>query len=142
MFKLVKDPVSKWPVRWNSVSPEGELVEQTLKLKLARCGRKAFNRIFNAPGEVTPEEELENFLSVVKDWEDVVDADGAPVPFSREAAAELLDMPGFALAFTLAYIAFFQGQAQEREKNSVPSPAGPAAAAPRTGAAAAASESV
>ncbi len=141
MFKLVKDPVSKWPVRWNSVSADGEFVEQTLVLKLARIGRAEFNRIFQPGEEVSAEQELNDFCRIVKDWEDVVDANGNPIPFSREGAAALLDLPGFVLAWTIAYVEFWNGRPMEREKNSATPRAGRPAAAGRTGAAAAASES-
>ena len=138
MFKLVKDPVSKWPVRWNSVSPDGEIVEQVLKLKIVRIGRDEFNRIFHDDSvSLSAEDELDNFLRIVKDWEDVVDADGAPLPFSRDGAAALLDLPGFVLAWTVSYVEFWTGRPREREKNSATLPAGRQAAAGRTGARAA-----
>ena len=140
MFKLVKDPVSKWPVRWNSVSAAGEFEEQTLMLKLVRVGRADFNRIFTGGEEVSAEQELDDFCRIVKDWEDVVDANGAPVPFSRDGAAALLDLPGFVLAWTIAYVEFWNGRPKEREKNSAKPRAGrPAAAAPTDAAATSAS---
>jgi hypothetical protein len=137
MFKIVKEPVALWPVKWAGVAEDGSVIEQSIEMKLARVGRKEFNRIFASDEEVSPEQELDNVVRLVKGWEPFK-LDDEVLSHSRESIAELLDLAGFAQGFTLSYIAYWSGR---REKNSGPSPAGQAAAAPRTGVAAAASES-
>ncbi len=129
MFKLVKDPVARWPVTWNAWAADGTARPQTLVLQLVRIGREEFNASFGADRQLTPAAELDLFLRLVRGWDDLTDATGDPLPFTRESAAALLDLPGFAGAFTTAFVNYWLGLPHEREKNSAPSPDMSAAAA-------------
>lgn len=129
MFKLVKDPVARWPVVWNSWNADGTVRPQTLMLQLVRIGREEFNASFGAGKELSPAAELDLFWRLVRGWDDLTDATGDPLPFTRENAAALLDLPGFAGAFTMAFVNYWLGLPAEREKNSAPSPDMSAAAA-------------
>ena len=91
MFKIVKEPVALWPVKWAGVAEDGSVIEQSIEMKLARVGRKEFNRIFASDEEVSPEQELDNVVRLVKGWEPFK-LDDEVLSHSRESIAELLDL--------------------------------------------------
>lgn len=137
MFKLVKDPVAPWPVEWRGVGSDGEIVTLKITLFFVRVGRDEFNALFAAGGDQDAAQELAMFQRLVRSWDGIADDDGAPLPFTADNATRLLDYPGFADAFGRVYVNYWLAQPKEREKNSDPSPAGPAVAADQTGGAAA-----
>ncbi|MBL8575134.1 MAG: hypothetical protein JNM13_15775 [Hyphomicrobiaceae bacterium] len=47
--------------------------------------------------------EIADLAPLVHGWRDVVDADGAPVPFSAEALAQLLDLPAVRIGIYRGY---------------------------------------
>lgn len=140
MFRLVKEAQSPWPVHIRMVDPAGAVVEQTLTLRLVRVGVAEFETLFGAqPAGTAAEVKAQNraiFDRVVRGWDDLVDANDRPIPFTPEAIEELLDYPGFGSAFGKAYVGFWAAIPEEREKNSGPSPAGGPEAATETGGAA------
>lgn len=132
MFKLVKEPVAPWPVKWNGVSSAGEVIEQSLTLEMVRIGREEFNRLFPTDGAPPPLNDRAMFNRLVRGWSDVVDSGGRPLSFNDMNIEALLDVAGFAAAFGRAYLGYWLAIPEEREKNSGPSPAGNPAAADQT----------
>ena len=118
MFKLVKEPVSLWPVKWNGVSDDGRIIEHSLQLKLVRIGQKEFARLFPTDGTPPPLEDRKMFGRLVRGWEGVVDADQQPLAMDDANINLLMDVPGFASAFGSAYIRFWLALPEVREKNS------------------------
>ena len=118
MFKLVKEPVSPWPVRWKGVSATGEIVDESCTLLLVRLGETDFHALFNPDPSEKPATNRELFDRLVRGWEGVVDTDKQPLAMDDANINLMLEVPGFALAFYRAYCNYFLARAEEREKNS------------------------
>lgn len=134
MLDVVEEVIAPWPVRWNVVNKQGEIVEQTVTLDLLRIDAKEFNEIFNGPAPDSLDAMYAHsesaFRRVVRGWSGVL-ANGKPLPFEEQNWPKLIYFPGFAGALSAAYTRFFFAQAEDRGKNSDTSPAGgPATAAP------------
>jgi hypothetical protein len=134
MFVLVTDLTAPWPVSWKGVDASGQVVDQSLTLFFRRVGVEEFRRLFESAeetdGPAIAARNRQLFDRLVAGWEGVVDAGGRPLPFAAPAIGALLDYPGFAEAFGEAYSRFWLAIPEEREKNSVPSPAGGRATGP------------
>ena len=135
MFKLVKEPVAPWPVKWAGVSPAGEIVEQSLTLKLVRIGEKDFRKLFPTDGSEPPLEDRKMFGRLVRGWSDIVGEDDVPLPFNAANIDLLMDQSGFAAAFGQAYVRYWLALPEVREKNSDTPSAGSTAAPEPAGAA-------
>ena len=119
MFKLVKEPVAPWPVKWNGVSPAGEIVEHSMILHFVAIDRDEFNRLYNRDADDAPAlAEIDHVMRLARGWDDIFDAAGDPLPWSRENVARLLQVPNFSTAFDIAYLRFWTARPEVREKNS------------------------
>lgn len=130
MFVLVKEPVCRWAVKWPVVEADGAVVDKELTLRFVKVGQREFEEMFSSDEAAT--EAAKDFSGhnrrvfdrLVRGWDGIVDGAGHPLGFSPENIDLLLDYPGFAAALGKAYVSFWLAQPEEREKNSVPSPAG------------------
>lgn len=133
MFKLVTEIVAPWPVHIDVVREDGTIGRESFTARFARMPESEFEALF-APIDAPRGDELKAHNRkmidrIMRGWEDVVDAEKKPIPFSPENVDRLLDFPNIGLALTVAYVGFHRAQPEAREKNSGPSPAGTPVAA-------------
>lgn len=98
MFKLNAAPEFTADVQ---ITRPGEAKPGTIRFRFRHRGRKSFKAwLETASGRDDPD----YLMEVVAGWEGVVDADGQPIEFSREAFAQLLDaFPAAGQDIFLAY---------------------------------------
>lgn len=116
-----------WPVSFRQPVDGGTFAEVKLELRFRVMRNKAFRSLVRQILEVDQgglaEEDaeaktLDAFERFVAGWEpgQVVDEAKAPVPYSREALAEVLDMPGAAKAILDAYRDAISGVGREERR--------------------------
>jgi len=122
---VVTDKRNAWMrVEWSTLAKDGSQLTESFRMKV----------------ELVPLEEFEEFLTifagqhdggkgpldfiarVASDWDEIVDEDKKPFPFTPENLGIVIRGPGFLTGWQLSYIRAWQGQPQEREKNSESSP--------------------
>ena len=110
MFRINPAPTFDASVR---LTVPGQDAPAVLQLTFAHMGRKAAaDWIERAKGR----SDADVIGEVVRDWKDVQDDAGAPVPYSREALAALLDAhPAAGMELFDAYLAALS---ESRAKNS------------------------
>lgn len=125
---------SAWiAVKWPGLTPDGATVENEVELQVDLVERSTLQAQMIAEGMGA--DALQFAKKITLDWRGVGDPDGARLAFTPENFDQLLEVPGFAIAFGNRYVQAWNGQSGMREKNSEPSPAD----GPAVGAAAAAS---
>jgi len=98
-----------WPVTVEMPDPEkpGKAVKQSFTVQFEALGQdegEAMNqRIAALPEDEQKQHKHEAILRVCKDWRDVTDADGKPVPFSDEVLRQMLQYSWIRLAIYQAY---------------------------------------
>lgn len=110
MFKLQRTAHYWWPIKVRFAADGGERQEEDFEVKFTRLGIAAVRgMIQEARDKNLPDSDI--VRRIVLDWRNVVDADGQVVQFSREALAELCDLPGVAAAILSAFFASHDGSA-------------------------------
>lgn len=126
MFKLVKDRTAWWPVKWDAVNEDGEIVENRVEVKFLIVGRKEFRDLFMESDEAQGDDEAINrevAQRIIKDWKGIGDENGEPLPFEPEWVDAWLDQPMVPVAVLNAYTRLLAAAPEVREKNSGASPA-------------------
>lgn len=121
-FVLTKKHLYWWPVTVAVPSPDperaGEMVEMSFKMRfeaLPRDEARAMQeRIRALPANEAETETHADLMRVAKGWDDVVDEDGVPVPFSADALSELLQISWYRLGVYRAWAASLVGEAPRR----------------------------
>lgn len=101
-FVLVENPTYWWPVtiRIPDPSAAGKLIEQRMKVQFAPQNRDEALKRQEFYAALTTERdridaEMADMLDIVKGWDDVVDGNGNPVPFSADALRAALGKSWF-----------------------------------------------
>lgn len=135
MFKLVKDRTAWWPVTWDGVNEDGEIIENRVEVKFLIIGRKEFKKLFMDAGSDQDADQDDEAINrevaqrIMKDWKGIGDENGEPLPFEPEWVEAWLDQSMVPVAVLNAYMRLMAAAPEVREKNSGASPAsGPAAA--------------
>lgn len=120
-----------WPVTVRAPK-DGGFEEQTFTVRFRAITSGRAKRLAEdlAPAAARDQErKLADLLpDVVIGWRDVVDEDGAPIPFDADALERILDLPYVRVAVMAAYVQAITGP-MGPVGNSAPPPAdGPAAA--------------
>lgn len=116
-FTLAKNMRYWWPVAVRMPDPHtpGKIAEQQLKVLFEPKGRdeaiasQETLAALNTAKERADHEQSE-LKDVVKGWDDVVDDEGTPVPFSDEAITAALQMSWFRTGVYSAYADSLSGQ--------------------------------
>lgn len=117
MFVVASKHRFWWPVTVRMPDPEkpGQLIEATFQMQFETLPMERA-RALDAERNALPADErtarLNDWLfEVAKDWHEVIDADRAPIPFSREAFAAFLELAWHRNAVIEAYGEAMSGQA-------------------------------
>ena len=101
-FKLAKTYRYWWPVTVQIPDPEtpGKIIAQDLKVQLEPMTQAEINAAQEEAAKLktlraVTDHGVRQMLRVVKNWEGVVDEDGAPVPFSEAALEQALQHAWF-----------------------------------------------
>lgn len=96
-IKIVLSALVKFPVKGELNDEKGAKVPVHFTLTCERHPADKWKDIFG-------DEKLSTgFAKITKDWSDVQDAEGKPVPYSADALDQLFQIPGLA---QLAYVAY------------------------------------
>jgi hypothetical protein len=116
-FKLVQKYRYWWPVTVHLPDPEnaGKMVSQHLKILFEPVGRdeamtaqEAYEKLETPRARA--EHEHAQLLAVVKDWDDVEDAEKKQIPFSEEFFTAACAQPWFRAAVYNAYAESMNGR--------------------------------
>jgi hypothetical protein len=109
-FQLVKNHRYWWPVNVRIPDPEtaGKIIEQTLKIEFEAEDRDVSAARASRYRELTDPKDILNhevklMTEVCKNWDDVIDPQKAPVPFTEDNFASALNQEWFRNAVFLAY---------------------------------------
>lgn len=97
-IKIVLSKLVKFPVKGEINDENGNKQAVHFTLTCERHPAEAWKGIF-----VEGEKLSVGFAKITKDWSDVQDADGKPLPYSAEALDQLFSIPGVA---QLTYVAY------------------------------------
>lgn len=104
-----------WPVTIAVPSAEreraGEMVEMTFKMQFEALPRDEAKALQD---RMVEGEQHADLMHVVKDWDEVVDEAGQPIPFSAEALQQLLQVSWGRLGVYRAWTASLVGEAARR----------------------------
>jgi len=108
-----------WPVKVAVPNPEldkaGEWLEMNFRMRFAALPREEADAISEKLKKSEGADIHADLMRVVKDWdEDIIDADGKPIPFSPEAFAELLQISWYRMAVYRAWGDSLIGEAARR----------------------------
>lgn len=117
MFQLTKTPAAIWwpvTVKWPNSSKPGDTVDMTFKVQFEVLPQSEGRAIDEALTEAEMKGDTSQrntlMLRVVKNWdEDVVDEDGKPIPFSRDALEAALEFSWVRIGLNQAWTAFVNG---------------------------------
>jgi hypothetical protein len=112
-YKIVKNPRAWWPVTFNSVSEEGEIVENKFEMRFRILDEDELaeltklERKIDVSEAVPSEVAAEIVLKIAEDWKGILDDDGsdagASLAFTPANVAMLMKVPnvyfGVAAAF-------------------------------------------
>ncbi len=108
MFVIQDDLTFTWPVDVNVPADGGKAVKQTLKARFEAIDQDELNRLIAEGGDEAV------LARVWVGWEDVVDAEREPVPFSAEMRQALCKRPYLRAAVVATYLEAISGR---RAKN-------------------------
>ncbi|MBZ6377384.1 hypothetical protein B5C34_05205 [Pacificimonas flava] len=145
MFVLKREAAVWWPVVWHGASSEepGAIVENRLDVKFRRRERSDLKRIFGGAYEAAssskgldlqfgdPATDRLIFDELVSSWRGLLDEDGRnELPCADPYIGQMIELPGFMAALSLAYMKFAGGIEETRRGNLKGSPAGGPATEP------------
>lgn len=125
MYVVTKERLAWMDVEWTSLNEAGESVTNSFRMKVELVELdpfEAFLRVFAGgagDGDINPRDFI---TSVAKDWDEILDEDKKPFPFTPENVAVIIQSPGFLTGWQLSYVKAWNGQVKVREKNSSGSP--------------------
>lgn len=116
MFKVVSTHLFWWPVTVKMPDPDnaGRLSAQTFELRFEALPLDRARAIDAARAKLPAEEQdahaFDFLLEISKDWREVVDADGSPIPFTADGFQAQLSLPWFRDGVVAAYVQATSGQ--------------------------------
>lgn len=135
-YKIVEQAKAWWPIRFNGVTEDGEIVVNEIKGRFIILDEDEFMEFKGDVAEVgvalaaakNPAErrKLSKVLSpfilrILEDWQDVTEDDGTDagrsVPFSKDNLERMLRIPNFAAAVTEANRAVRAAEPEQRKGN-------------------------
>ena len=130
MFKLVKERLAWWPVKWMVPAEDGGKgrevkVELQFRVKSVDDLMGVLRAAESINTEAGPEEDnpaisvamAKAFAPMIADWRGVGDEDGASLAFSQDGLEMLFNMPGVFDAALRAYRSCVTGTPEARLKN-------------------------
>lgn len=135
-YKIVSQARAWWPIRFNGVTEDGEIVVneisgrfkildedefQLFEDDIAKVGA-ALAAAKDAAEQKALSEVISPFLlRVLEDWRDVTEDDGSEaglsVPFGKESLERMIRVPNFASAVTEAYRKLRKAEPEQRKGN-------------------------
>lgn len=135
-YKIVSQAKAWWPIRFNGVTEDGEIVVNEIRGRFIILDEDEFidfNRDVAKVGSQLAETDhpedrkalsavLSPFiLRILEDWQDVVEDDGSEagraLPFTKENLERMLRVPNFATGITEASRAVRAAQPEHRKGN-------------------------
>lgn len=98
-IKLVLSKLVKFPVKGEINDEKGNKQAVHFTLTCERRQPEDWKEVF-----VEGEKLSVGFAKIIKDWSDVQDEEGKPVPYSPEALDQLFSIPGVAQLTYVAYV--------------------------------------
>lgn len=131
-YTIVSQPRAWWPIRFNGVTEDGEIVTNEIRGRFNILDEDAFvefnEDIAKATGELanaTSDAERKKlseilspfFMRVLGDWEHVVEEDNSSVPFSKSNLERMLRVPNFASGVSVAHAEVRAADPEHRKGN-------------------------
>lgn len=135
-YKIVEQAKAWWPIRWNGVADDGEIVTYEIPGRFVILDEDEFlefnEDVAKVGGELAEAEDpgerrkLSQVLSpfilrILEDWRDVTEEDGSEggrsVPFEKASLERMLRVPNFASGVTESYRRLRAAQPEQRKGN-------------------------
>ncbi|QCI93268.1 histidine kinase [Novosphingobium sp. EMRT-2] len=128
MYRLISERMAWWPVLFDGVTEEGEVVTNKIELRFRILGEDdyvAWAQELAAPSvaedgsekAVSTDAAVARLMRVVSDWRGVGAENGEPLPFNAANFGALLQAPNVAPAVGRAYLACRRAAPEIREGN-------------------------
>lgn len=128
-YKIVSKPHAWWPIRFNGVTEEGEIVTNEIQGRFVILDEDEFKQLETDMMPALLGDAADNadkplsaqFVPFVQrmmvDWKDVLDEDGSSLPFNPENLGRLLRVPNFAWGVATAFREVRRGEPERRKGN-------------------------
>lgn len=135
-YKIVSQAKAWWPIRWNGVTEDGEIVNIEIRGRFVILDEDEFLEFNEDVAKVSLElaqadsdaerkklsEVISPFyLRILEDWQDVTEDDGSKdgrsTPFNKVNLERMLRVPNFASGVTESYQRLRKAQPVQREGN-------------------------
>lgn len=135
-YKIVSQAKAWWPIRWNGVTEDGEIVAIEIRGRFVILDEDAFLEFNEDVAKVSLElaqadsdadrKKLSEVISpfyqrILEDWQDVTEDDGSDagraVPFNQANLERMLRVPNFASGVTESYARLRKAQPEQRKGN-------------------------
>lgn len=118
-YVIVSQPRAWWPIRFNGVTEDGEIVTNEIRGRFNILDEDAYvefrDDVAQATGALaaaTSDDERRKlseilspfFMRILEDWEHVVEEDKSSVPFSQSNLERMLRVPNFASGVSAAHV--------------------------------------
>lgn len=108
MFKLAQSETFRWPVAWEEPG-DGKMVQVSFTAVFHRLTHSEITEIIN--GERGDDPQITTARRLLAGWgDDVLDADGDPLPFSTANVHQLLEVAGAPGAIIKAFFEAVSGK--------------------------------
>lgn len=135
-YKIVSQAKAWWPIRWNGVTEDGEIVAIEIRGRFVILDEDEFLEFNEDVAKVSLElaqadsdadrKKLSEVISpfyqrILEDWQDVTEDDGSDagrsVPFNQANLERMLRVPNFASGVTESYQRLRKAQPEQRKGN-------------------------
>ncbi len=135
-YKIVSQAKAWWPIRWNGVTEDGEIVNIEIRGRFVILDEDEFLEFNEDIAKVSLElaqadsdadrKKLSELISpfyqrILEDWQDVTEDDGSDagrsVPFNQANLERMLRVPNFASGVTESYQRLRKAQPEQRKGN-------------------------
>lgn len=135
-YKIVSQAKAWWPIRWNGVTEDGEIVAIEIRGRfvildedeflefnedVARISLELAQADSDADRKKLSEVISPFYLRILEDWQDVTEDDGSDagrsLPFNQANLERMLRVPNFASGVTESYQRLRKGQPEQRKGN-------------------------
>ncbi len=135
-YKIVSQPRAWWPIQFNGVTEDGEVVSYEIRGRFIILDEDEFFQfnedVVNVATALTEAESPEDrktlssvlspfILRILEDWQGVTEDDGSEagrsIPFGKDGLERMLRVPNFATGVTDSYRKLRAAQPEQRKGN-------------------------